>query len=118
MATKLFVITAPEVGFTGKASYSFMLESGANFDDFADLSGLWGVVERKGDRWNINLGNYNGIAFGGGVDEPGLENLLKKMTASGVLVMHRDDFDRFEKACKAVGIEIRSFHSPKKLFTN
>lgn len=144
MAKKLYIITATNVKETSLITYRFMVDSGAPYQEFRDISGLWGLVKLrdKGEneidpfklargesgaigpdgikKWQIYVGNAGGLDFSGyadeGTNEEGLKSLLEEMPDC-VLLIARENFDRFQKACGAAGIELGFYHFAGQLST-
>lgn len=131
----MFLITAntPDKwmaeGFTD--IYGILLcsrKSADHFDPFA-----WAAVQRGelppetkfvGDdgvrRWNLNLFNSQGFVMATGWDEGGKDEFgetLKNFPERCAILMLRENYDAFEKGCKAAGFDVTALHFDGELST-
>ncbi|MGE5328352.1 MAG: hypothetical protein ACM3KR_02445 [Deltaproteobacteria bacterium] len=140
---KFFVITATSIVNTGKVSWGYIFDSGANKNDLCFDYPYFGFVElaQKPDnfvnpfklahgepgaigddgvkRWNANVfESGKGLVFGGGVDDSGdgIETLTQQLPAS-VLLMQQDIFDKFKAACEKNNILVEHFEYNGELKT-
>ena len=142
---QIYVVTAPNLIGTQSVSYAFIFRSGAPTKDAVRLASRYGIVtlhERGKDeidpfkfvrgeegaigpngtkRWSVAVGSNGRSETGGSVDESpdedGLKDLLPDI-GNCALLMKRDIFDRFEKACNAVGIRVLHYHCEHDLATS
>ena len=147
MADRIFAITGTDVADNGRVSFKFMFESGAPAEKFLSY-GEWGTLclRDKGDneidpfkfargepgsvgpdgvqKWEIHLfESGKGFTMTAHVEEApdeeekGLQRVLKDANDC-VVLMKRDEFDRFEVACRAAGIEMDCHHFDGELSTS
>lgn len=72
-------------------------------------------------RWNLNIFNGDGLVVGSGWDDgglPAMERAFEGFPESCILLMLRSDFDDFEKACKAQGVDLDVRHHAGELRTS
>lgn len=115
MAEKINVITAKEVIKTDTISFKFMFDSGAPNSIFLKFGGVYGLLGlNKESRWEVFLGSNARQIFSGSAteelpNESGLQELLTNMP-NCVLLMEKNVFDRFNRACKNLDIPVAVFH--------
>ncbi|NQT50107.1 hypothetical protein HQ571_05420 [Candidatus Kuenenbacteria bacterium] len=147
MANRIFAITGTDVVNNGLVSFKFMFDSGAppnkiltygewgtlhlrdkgddEIDPFKLVRGEPGAVGPDGvQKWQFNLfKSGTGSTLTAHVEEApdeeekGLQSILKEAN-NCVVLMKRGEFDRFEVACLAAGIEMDCHHFDGSLSTS
>lgn len=72
-------------------------------------------------RWNVNLFNSDGFVLGCGWDDNGPEAMataLEGWPERCTILMRREDYEPFEKACKALCIDVQVLHVDGELSTS